>query len=201
MPCLKSHGCQPNCMFWCFVHVSGVVGPFFHRSNCEWGQLPGHAANVRHPCNFWHPRPSVPTGWSPSTLAQACQGLPWRHSKGCLDWTWRPYCLAHQVSRSHQIRWENMALGTDFAHNFCAWDRSGKARCSACFIYSDDDALHRKVWSTLKNKLMSPKTATLVIIFLLRKLLMYIHFWLRRSIFIYAPLDIVFHLLDTYWVM
>ena len=37
---------------WCFVHVSVVVGPFFHRSNCEWGQLPGHDANVRHPCNF-----------------------------------------------------------------------------------------------------------------------------------------------------
>jgi len=99
-----------------------LLAAFFHRFNCEWGQLPGHAANVRHPCNFWHPRPSVPTGWSPSTLVQAYQGLSWRHSKGCLDWTWRPYCLARQVSRSHTFGL--FLLGQRQGLQYCCqWDR------------------------------------------------------------------------------
>ena len=36
-----------------------------------------------------------------TTLVQARQSLSWRHFWWCLDWTWRSYCLARQVSRSH----------------------------------------------------------------------------------------------------
>ena len=98
MFCLKSHGCQPNCMFFgVFFACFGCYWPlFFHISNRGWGQLPGHAANV---CNWplLTSKTRCSTGLEPLHTSLVMSGL----ILGCLDWTGRPYCWARHVSSSY----------------------------------------------------------------------------------------------------